>query len=87
MALANESVKLTSPSGERQRQEGWLRPPQFNPAHSGDEVAMGISIAVALHAIPLIVLILRATHPMPAELDDESKAMVSKPVIAASLRP
>mgnify|MGYP001788151405 CR=1 FL=1 len=46
---------------------------------------MGISIAVALHAIPLIVLILRATHPMPAELDDESKAMVSKPVIAASL--
>jgi hypothetical protein len=57
---------------------------KFNPAHSGDEVAMGVAIAVALHAVPLIVLVLRATHPMPTN-EDDSKEVVSKPVIAASL--
>ncbi len=56
---------------------------KFNPSHSGDEVALGVAIAIALHAVPLIVLGLRATHPMPTL--EENKEQVSKPVIAASL--
>jgi hypothetical protein len=55
----------------------------LNPKYSSDEVALGVAVAVALHLVPLIVLVVRATHPMPQESADQ--ALVSKPVIAASL--
>lgn len=55
----------------------------LNPTLSGDEVALGIAIAVGIHLVPIIVLVVRALHPMPEGPKDTE--LVGKPVIAASL--
>ena len=35
------------------------------PAYEGDEVALGLALAFALHAIPIAAIILRVYFPAP----------------------
>src|SRR5438105_1022100 len=56
----------------------------WRPKYEADEVAVGISLAVALHAIPIVILVLKAMGILPASHEDE-RPLVEKPVIAASL--
>jgi hypothetical protein len=55
----------------------------WKPKYEGDEIALGASLAVALHLIPVAVLVLKAVLPHAAE--EEEAPFVPKPVIAASL--
>ncbi|WP_394838288.1 TonB C-terminal domain-containing protein [Pendulispora rubella] len=54
----------------------------WRTAYESDEVALGIALAIALHAIPIAALILKAMYP---SLGEEEKPLVEKPVVAASL--
>jgi hypothetical protein len=53
----------------------------FKTGYEGDEIALGLCLAVALHALPVALLALGAIFP---SINDEPKEM-PKPVIAASL--
>ena len=53
------------------------------PHYSGDEIAIGFAVTVALHAIPLMLIVLKVVRPLSMTLDD--KPMVSRPVIAANV--
>lgn len=55
----------------------WVR-----PHYSGDEIAVGIGLAVALHAIPALLFFLKIVHPLEGTADDIE---VAKPVIAANV--
>lgn len=52
------------------------------PRYQGDEVALGLALAMALHAVPLAALVYRAGHPRVVEPEEPP---VAKPVVAASL--
>ena len=54
----------------------------WRPGYEGDEVALGIALAFALHAIPVVALVLRVYFPAP-QVDE--KPFVSQPVIGANL--
>ena len=55
----------------------------LRPVYETDELAMGVAVAVALHALIAGPFIYRAFVPPPIE--DEEKPLVGKPVIAAAL--
>jgi hypothetical protein len=50
--------------------------------YEGDEVALGLALAIAIHAIPIVVLVVSILVPSH---DAPEEALVAKPVIAASL--
>jgi hypothetical protein len=52
------------------------------PHYTGDEVAVGLGLAVALHAIPALLVFLKIVHPLA---DGADSIVVTKPVIAANL--
>ncbi len=52
------------------------------PTYQGDEVAVGIALAIALHAIPIAALVYKAGHPSPVEIEEPT---IARPVIAASM--
>jgi len=52
------------------------------PHYSGDEIAVGVGLAVALHAIPALLFFLKIVHPLSGSADD---VVVARPVIAASM--
>ncbi len=54
----------------------------WKTAYESDEVALGIALAIALHALPIAALILKALYPSLAE---EEQPLVEKPVVAATL--
>ncbi|MEO8801257.1 MAG: TonB C-terminal domain-containing protein [Polyangiaceae bacterium] len=54
----------------------------FRTGYEGDEVAVGIALAIALHALPIAVLAIKAAYPSN---DAPEQSLVAKPVIAASL--
>jgi len=51
------------------------------PRYHADELAVGVALAVALHAVPMAAIVYKAAHPSPPEEEHE----VAKPVIAATL--
>jgi len=53
------------------------------PHYTGDEIAIGIAVALALHAIPVMLVYLKVVHPLASNLEDEPT--VAKPVIAANI--
>lgn len=55
----------------------------WRPRYEGDEVALGLALGVALHALPVVAIALKVMLPGSAPIDE--KPLVSKPVIAASL--
>ncbi len=54
-----------------------------NPHYSGDEIAIGIAVALALHTIPVMLVYLKVVHPLSSNIEDEQS--VAKPVIAANV--
>src|SRR5947209_3954930 len=50
--------------------------------YEGDEVALGVALAFALHAIPIAAILLRVYFPAP-QVDEEP--LVAQPVIGATL--
>jgi TonB C terminal len=54
----------------------------WSPGYEGDEVALGIALAFALHAIPVVAILLRVYFPSP-QVDEQP--LVSQPVIGANL--
>jgi hypothetical protein len=56
----------------------------YKPRYESDEVAVGIAIAIGIHAIPIALLILKATFPNlgPQVTDDP---VIARPVIGATL--
>jgi hypothetical protein len=54
----------------------------WSPGYEGDEVALGVALAFALHAIPVVALVLRVYFPAP-QVDEQP--FVAQPVIAASM--
>lgn len=58
--------------------KAWTR-----PHYTGDEIAVGVGVAFALHAIPILLVILNVIHPLSSSGDDV--ALVAKPVIAANI--
>jgi hypothetical protein len=50
--------------------------------YEGDEVALGLALAIAIHAIPIVILVVSILIP---NHDAPEEALVAKPVIAASL--
>ena len=53
--------------------------------YEGDEVALGASLAFALHAIPLGIIILKFAGCIATGPREEEKPFVPKPVVAATL--
>ena len=47
-----------------------------------DEVALGVALALALHAIPIAAIVLKATFP---SIEAPEEPLVAKPVVAAQL--
>jgi hypothetical protein len=56
---------------------------RYRPRYAGDEIGLGFVLTVAVHAIPILLLVLRAVLPTPAE--EPAKELVAKPVVAANL--
>ena len=55
----------------------------WSPRYESDEVAVGVALAIALHALPLVVIVLKAAYPSLPEAPEQP--LVSRPVIAATL--
>lgn len=55
----------------------------YAPKHSADEVVLGLFITLAVHLVPVALVVLHVVLPAPPEKQEE--ALVAKPVIAASL--
>lgn len=53
------------------------------PKYSGDEVAVGVSLAFALHAVPALLIVIGMIHPLSSGIDDSP--VVARPVIAANV--
>jgi hypothetical protein len=53
------------------------------PHYAGDEIALGFATAIALHAIPLMLIFLKVVHPLSSGVDETN--VVAKPVIAANV--
>jgi hypothetical protein len=54
----------------------------WKPVYEGDEVALGVALAFALHAIPIAAIILRVYFPAPQE---DEQPLIAQPVIGATL--
>jgi hypothetical protein len=54
----------------------------FRTGYEGDEVALGVALAIALHAIPILLIVLKAIYP---STDVEDEVVVGKPIVAATL--
>jgi hypothetical protein len=54
----------------------------WKPGYEGDEVAVGVALAFALHAIPIALILLRVYFPAPPV---DEQPLVAKPVIGATL--
>jgi hypothetical protein len=59
-----------------------LRRFNWKTGYESDEVAMGIALAVALHAIPIALIFIKSAFPTALDSTEEP---VAKPVIAATL--
>jgi hypothetical protein len=55
----------------------------WRPKFENDEIALGLALTVALHALPVAALVLSVVLPK-ASVDDD-QPIVAKPIIAASL--
>jgi hypothetical protein len=55
----------------------------WRPRYEGDEVAVGVALAIALHAIPIALIALKAM--LPSLPDEPEEPIVGKPVVAATL--
>ena len=53
------------------------------PHYSGDEIAIGFAVTIALHAIPIMLIFLKIVRPLSMTLEDAPA--VAKPVIAANV--
>ena len=53
------------------------------PHYSGDEIAIGFAVTIALHAIPIMLIFLKIVRPLSMTLED--KPVIAKPVIAANV--
>jgi hypothetical protein len=53
------------------------------PKYSGDELAVGVSLAFALHAIPALLIVIGTIHPLSSGMGDEPE--IARPVIAANV--
>ncbi len=53
------------------------------PRYSGDEIAIGFAVTIALHAIPLMLIFLKVVHPLSMTLEDQPT--IARPVIAANV--
>jgi hypothetical protein len=71
-------TQAASPQPKRAR----LKRFNWKTGYESDEVALGIALAIALHAIPLALIFIKAAFPHAL---DSSEEPVAKPVIAASL--
>jgi len=58
-------------------QRSWVR-----PHYSGDEIAIGVGLAVAIHAIPALLVLLKIVHPLA---DSADNIEVTRPVISANM--
>jgi hypothetical protein len=56
----------------------------FRPKYESDEVAVGVALAVALHAIPITIIVLKALGIIPPSHEND-EPLVAKPVVAATL--
>jgi hypothetical protein len=54
----------------------------WRAGYEGDEIALGVALAFALHAIPIAAIILKVYFPSPPSIEDP---IVAKPVIGATL--
>ncbi len=50
--------------------------------YEGDEIALGLALAVALHAIPITAMVVKTIFPSH---DEPETALVARPVVAATL--
>jgi hypothetical protein len=56
----------------------------YQPGYEGDEVAVGIAITLAIHAVPIALIVLKAAFPnLGSKPSDEP--FIARPVVAASL--
>jgi hypothetical protein len=55
----------------------------WRPKYEGDEIALGVSLAIALHGIPIALIVLKAMYPNVNR--EEEKPFVPRPVVAATL--
>jgi hypothetical protein len=69
-------MNRANPQRARVKRFGW------KTGYEGDEVALGIALTIALHAIPLALIFIKSAFPHVLESTEEA---VSKPVIAATL--
>ena len=42
----------------------------WKTGYEGDEVALGVALAIALHAIPIAIIYLKAAFPSPPEVEE-----------------
>jgi hypothetical protein len=54
----------------------------WRPGYEGDEIALGVALAIALHAIPILAIVLKALYP---STDEPPEPEVAHPVIGATL--
>ena len=54
----------------------------WKTAYESDEVALGIALAIALHALPIAAIIFKVLYP---SLGEEERPLIEKPVVAATL--
>ncbi len=57
----------------------------WRPKYEGDEIALGVSLAIALHGIPIAVIILYSIGVFTRAPQTDEQPFVAKPVIAATL--
>jgi TonB C terminal len=57
----------------------------WRPKYEGDEIALGVSLAIALHAIPIAIIVLYSLGIFHRAPDVEEQPFVAKPVVAATL--
>src|SRR4051812_37756157 len=56
----------------------------WKPGYESDEIAMGVGVALALHALPIAAIMLHVLLPKPVSTEEEMP-FVPKPVVAATL--
>jgi hypothetical protein len=69
-------MNRANPQGTRIKRFGW------KTGYEADEVALGIALALALHAIPLALIFIKASFPHVLDSTDEP---VARAVVAATL--
>lgn len=57
----------------------------WRPKYEGDEIALGASLAFALHAIPLGIILLKFFGIIATAVETDEQPFVPKPVVAATL--